>query len=355
MLFPKNKNKNAISSESIKISVPETMLAAEAYEYAKKFLELAEAKILICYLTDLSPTNLILHGNDENYRLEKSQTKFLEKTIQRRINKEPLAYILGETEFFGFKFKVDKSVLIPRQETEDLLNICCQNIQNRIDEYHLQQQDIKILELGTGSGILSICLRQTFPKIIIHSTDISDKAIKIAKFNEISVREQNQQNFVENENYEDYQAIEFFCGKWFKPIVDSSPLKHFYYEYLYMNPRKLIAKMLEQEDSNNKFSRYDLILSNPPYIAENSEFLQNLTYEPKIALVAEENGIAAIKHIIENAPCFLKPNGWLIFEHGYDQGKISQVILAKNGFENIFTHNDLNGLPRVSGGKMPTI
>lgn len=338
MLLQKNKNND----------LPDTMTATAAYDYARKFLDIAEAKILICFLTDLSATNLLIHGDDENYRLEKSQIQFLENALQRRQKQEPLAYILGETEFFGFKFKIDNSVLIPRQETEDLLNICNEKIQNKIDEERLLQQDIKILELGTGSGILSICLRQLFPKIIIHSTDISDKAIKIAKFNENQICQQYCENF------DDYQNIQFFSGNWFKPIIDKSPLKHFYYKYLGMNPRNLIAKMMEQTDQDNQFSRYDLILSNPPYIAENDEFLKNLTYEPKTALVAKENGIADIKHIVENAPFFLKPNGWLLFEHGHNQGKIAQVLLAKSGFENIFTHNDLNGLPRVSGGKMPT-
>ena len=343
MFLKKNKHDSTNNNQKpTKIIVPENLLAAEAYDLAKKFLDLAEAKILICHLTGLSPTNLITHGSDDNYRLEKSQTKLLKNALQRRQKKEPLAYILGETEFFGFKFKVNKSVLIPRQETEDLLNLCVKKIQEKIDDERINPQDIKILELGTGSGILSICLRQIFPKIIIHSTDISGKALKVAKINEDYVKEQNAENLENLENLENYQQIQFFKGSWFKAILDKSLWKN------------LLAKM-QPENSNNQFSRYDLILANPPYIAENSEFLQNLTFEPQTALVAKEDGIADIKNIVENAPIFLKANGWLMFEHGHDQGKISQVLLAKNGFEKIFTHNDLSDLPRVSGGKMPII
>ena len=249
-----------------------------------------ESRLLLQFLTQKSAAQIL--GFGDTIFLSADQQKFWESAITRRLQGEPFFYIVGEVDFGGLSFSVSPEVLIPRPETEELLFSAC--------DFLTKKTRAKVLDLGTGSGILAVCLKKRFPQCAVSACDFSESALKIAK-------ENARRNAVD---------VEFFKSFWFEKIADS----------------------------------YDLIISNPPYIAPNDAHLKTLQFEPKTALVAENNGLADLFNIIQNAPKHLNPKGALFLEHGHDQAIAIQESLKKQGFQNIFTRYDLSNLPRVSGG-----
>lgn len=220
-----------------------------------------------------------------------AQKKFLTWT-QRRSLGEPIAYILGYKEFWSLRLKVTTDTLIPRPETELLVELALKL---------LAKPDIRLLELGTGSGAIAIAIARERPDWHITACDISSAALAIAK-----------------ENAEHYQCsnIRFIESNWLQQIPTSS---------------------------------YDAIISNPPYIASTDLHLQHKTlkFEPQSALVSGDTGLDALTQIIQTAPAFLKKNGLLMLEHGYDQHSTLQQLMAQNGFTEIQDHPDLQGKSRV--------
>ncbi|MGB0545394.1 MAG: peptide chain release factor N(5)-glutamine methyltransferase, partial [Candidatus Pseudothioglobus sp.] len=178
------------------------------------------------------------------------------------------------------------STLIPRPETELLIDIALENLDS--------ENKIKVLDLGTGSGIIAITLSEKCPKWEISATDCSIEALDIAKHNAI-------------------RDIDFYCGSWFEPL-----------------PRK----------------KFDLIVSNPPYISKNDPHLEDLRFEPLEALVSGNDGLEDIRLIISQSPQFLNKNGLLLLEHGYDQ-KDRIIKLLEGSFKNIKAFKDLNGIDRA--------
>ena len=217
------------------------------------------------------------------------QREKIKSFIHRRLKKEPLQYIIGETEFFGLKFKVNPNVLIPRPETETLVEIIIKNNEN-----------VKILDIGTGSGAISITLAKFVHQSFVTAIDVSEKAIYTAKKNAVL-------NNVEN--------VEFIVSDLWTNI-------------------------------NEKF---DIIFSNPPYIS-NKDF-ENLDeeiklYEPKLALEAPDDGLFFYKEILKSAKKYLNPKGKIYFEIGYNQKDIIFKLAKYNGFEKIETFKDYNDFDR---------
>ena len=221
-----------------------------------------------------------------NYEINSAEfIKFLSLVDERKSGK-PFAYIKGSQGFYDNEFLVSSSTLIPRPETELLIDIALDNLES--------EKKIKALDLGTGSGIIAITLSEKCPKWEISATDCSIEALNIAKHNAI-------------------RDIDFYCGSWFEPL-----------------PRK----------------KFDLIVSNPPYISKNDPHLEDLRFEPLEALVSGNDGLEDIRLIISQSPQFLNKNGLLLLEHGYDQ-KDRIINLLEGSFKNIKAFKDLNGIDRA--------
>ena len=212
-----------------------------------------------------------------------------------RIQGEPIAYLTGIKEFWSLPLKVSKATLIPRPDTETLIET--------VLEQHQDSGGIRCLDLGTGTGAIALALASENAHWKIDAIDFSLEAVKLAKVNAKICNISN---------------VNIFQSDWFSQV-----------------------------DSNKK---YDLIVSNPPYIdCDDINLTQgDVRFEPESALIAKDNGLADIKHIAEIARQFLFKQGQLYFEHGYEQGKAVRDILERFGFENAQTVQDLNGHDRIT-------
>ena len=227
--------------------------------------------------------------------------------IQRRSAGEPLAYIVGFKEFWSLRLKVSPAVLIPRPETEVLVQWALEIAQ--LDK--TKTLDPCLLDLATGSGAVALALADELPELEVLATDISEDALLIAKENAINLHLDN---------------IEFVRSNWFDAF--ENPIH-----------------------GSKVFSKFNLIVSNPPYIAEDDTHLADLKYEPELALSSGADGLNALRTIVEEAPTYLTDGGYLLLEHGYDQGEAVRALLAARGFSQVATRRDDGGNERVSGGK----
>jgi release factor glutamine methyltransferase len=253
-----------------------------------------DARVILCKVLSLSYEQLLVRYDNVLSALEEKE--FL-RLVDRRVSMEPIAYIMGKQEFYGRDFVVDKSVLIPRPETELLVD-------SIIEDYNIHHLDknIKILELGAGSGAISVSIANEILRAEIFAVDISSEALKIAKINAY--------------NHKVNEKIKFIQSDWFSNVGEG---------------------------------RYDYIVSNPPYIDYNEKSVATGTrlFEPKLALYANDNGLAAYKTIINSASSYLKDGGKLLFEIGYKQRDKVLDILRECGFTDILTKKDLAGHDRV--------
>ena len=224
-----------------------------------------------------------------------SKKKLLEELVNRRMNKEPIAYILGKKEFWSRDFYINQHTLIPRPESEMLVEL--------IIQASARKKISSILELGTGSGCISVSLAKELSHSQIVSTDICAKALKVAN--------KNAQHYGVNN-------ISFIKSDWFNKL------------------------------DNQKF---DCIVSNPPYIKEDDPYLSELTFEPSKALVSGDDGLKAIEIISSNAAEYLSPEGKIFIEHGKYQKKEIQKIFELNNWRDIICHRDFGGLPRITTAK----
>ena len=255
-----------------------------------------EAKIEADYILKFAlkkPSSFFI--SNQKTCIEKTQEELISSILKKRIKREPLAYIFKEWDFYGETFYLDKNSLIPRQDTELMVDL----VLNQFDK----KSKLNILDLGTGSGVIGITLSKFYPNSLITISDISPKALKVANKN------------IKKHKVSNVNSIE---SNWFSAF---------------------------KEEEN-----FDLILTNPPYIAKGDVHLTNLeiNYEPSNALVSANNGFSDIFKIIDSAANFLKPQGKLFIEHGYTQAYEVKNYLQKKYFDTIKQHRDINHKIRVT-------
>lgn len=257
-----------------------------------------EVRMLLEAVLNKPRTWLIAH-DDEMLTEQQAQVFFI--MVARRTAGVPMAYLLGTREFMGLTFCVSPHVLIPRPDTETLVNKAIELIR----EYTLT----KVLDLGTGSGAIAIAMAKACPNIQVDATDCSAEALGIAQLNAECLAVQ----------------VNWFQGDWYQALGVQS-------------------------------QRYDLIVSNPPYIHRDDAHLAqgDLRFEPPQALTDGADGLSALTHIIEQAPKWLTPEGKLWVEHGYDQALQVQALFTKSGFKGVQTLKDLGEKPRTTGGYLVT-
>lgn len=221
--------------------------------------------------------------------------------IERRRVGEPVAYITGRQGFWNLDLAVNPAVLIPRADTETLVEWALQLIRQRAGG-----PSTRIADLGTGSGAIALALAQELRAgVPIVATDRSEAALAMARLNAQAAG---------------IERVEFRCGNWFSAFRDGE--------------------------------RFDLIVSNPPYIAERDAHLDALRYEPRMALTSGVDGLDAIRHLIGGASAYLAQQAWLLLEHGHDQGAAVRCLLNEAGFVDVSTRRDFGGNERISAGRL---
>jgi release factor glutamine methyltransferase len=251
-----------------------------------------EAQLLLAQVLALPRTRLWSHP--ETPVAPPALQQYLD-LIARRQAEEPLAYVLGEAEFCALILKVNPAVLIPRPETELLVARALTL---------LDAQPRRVADLGTGSGAIALALAASRPHWRLIATDLSADALALAQENARRLR----------------LAVEFYAGAWCEALPDAA---------------------------------FDLIVSNPPYIAAGDPHLPALRHEPLLALTAGADGLDAIRAIAKQARSHLQRDGWLLLEHGYDQGPAVAELLVELGYEAVTGERDLAGHPRLSFGRWP--
>lgn len=264
-------------------------------------LEPVDTRALLMYALGLTRIQLITQSE---FLLNAEQASRLHSLMQRRIAGVPIAYLVGEREFYGLRFLVNPAVLIPRPETELLVELALQHT----------AANSKILDLGTGSGAIAISIAHTRPDCQVSATDISPAALDVAK--------QNAQHLLGKDTQAGYphERLQFFLGSWFQAC-----------------PQR----------------RFHTIVSNPPYIEKNDAHLSqgDLRFEPLQALTDHDDGLSHYRQIIAQADQHLEDGGWLLLEHGYNQSEQIQALLRQHGFTSVQSWQDLNAIWRVSGGQ----
>jgi release factor glutamine methyltransferase len=237
---------------------------------------------------------LVAHDDDA---VDIACAERLDALLARHRAGEPMAYLRGEQAFFGLTLRVDRRVLAPRPDTETL-------VQWALDLLDQRPSDARVLDLGTGSGAIALALKHQRPALQVSATDASADALAVANANADRLG----------------MVLRWRHGTW----LDAVPGE-----------------------------RFDLIVSNPPYIAEGDPHLPALTHEPLTALTAGPDGLSDIRAIVAQAPGALLPGGWLLLEHGHDQATAVQTLLREHGFEAVGGRTDLAGIGRCSGGRQP--
>ena len=245
-----------------------------------------DAELLLAHVLDVSRANVI--ARDERELTPEEQGDF-ERLLARRVAGEPLAYLTGSREFWSLELEVTKDVLVPRPETELLV------------EWGLALAPASVLDLGTGSGAIALALAKELPRASVTAVDVSVAALAVARANARRLG---------------VASVEFRAGSWFDGL-----------------------------------GAFDLVVSNPPYVAENDPHLADLKFEPALALTSGVDGLDALREIVAQAPRHLGPGGWLLVEHGGTQGPAVRELFRMAGFGSIETRRDLAGLERATGGQ----
>ena len=269
------------------------MTAGEALAQARGRIEPAEAKLLLRHVLGCSAAELAAHPERE---LAESQSSRYADLVVRRAAGEPVAYLVGSREFFGREFIVTPAVLVPRPETELLVELALAKASRR--------DTPRVLDLGAGSGCVAITLALELGCCEVVAVDVSGDALAIARDNAARLG----------------AKVTFVPSDWFAALEGT----------------------------------FNLIVGNPPYVAEGDPHLSegDLRFEPTGALACGRDGLSAIRRIVADAPRYLRPGGWLFLEHGYDQAEALYELMASR-FPLVEQHRDLAGIVRVSGGRMP--
>ncbi|MES1981020.1 MAG: peptide chain release factor N(5)-glutamine methyltransferase [Pseudomonadota bacterium] len=261
-----------------------------------------DVQCLLQHLLNVSRAYLLAYP--ERVLDEAEQLRYAE-LLQRRLNGEPIAYIVGEREFFGLMLQVTQATLIPRPETELLVELALQEIPETTSISSAQDPAFRVLDLGTGSGAIALAIGAHRPTAQIVACDASGPALAVARANA-------QRLGIAN--------VIFLPSNWYAG--------------------------LDQQ-------QFDLIIANPPYVAAGDPHLDHgdLRFEPLTALVAGSDGLADICHIVGQAKAHLRSGGRLLLEHGYDQAEAVRDLLRRADFTAVFSASDLAGIERVSGGR----
>lgn len=265
---------------------------------AREKLPTSEARLLLGHVLQKPLAWLLAHDDEV---LDEARLSAFKTLVTRRAAGEPVAYLLGYREFFGREFLTTPATLIPRPETELLVERVIEKV--GAGETAIKHKSRRILDLGTGTGCIAITLALECPGVLVCAIDASKAALDVAQANAQRL----------NAN------VRFLHSDWFAAVGGE---------------------------------KFDLIVGNPPYIAaEDAHLLQgDLRFEPLAALASGANGLDAIRHIIATAPAYLNSAGELWLEHGYDQAEAVRELLDSAGFLHIEQHCDLAGIVRVSGG-----
>lgn len=255
------------------------------------------AELLLGHALQRDRAWLFAHARDP---LPATAIEALEQLLQRRVAGEPVAYLLGRRGFWTLDLEVGPDTLIPRPETELLVELALQRIATDVDR--------RVVDLGTGSGAIALAVASERPRAQLWASDASEGALAVARRNAAS---------------HGLQQVRFLHGSWWRPFDDV---------------------------------RFDMVVSNPPYIANTDPHLQrgDLRHEPASALSSGVDGLDAIREIVGGAPRHLLAGGWLLLEHGWDQGEAIRALLRQAGFVNVETVQDLEMRDRVSLGQWLT-
>ncbi|MET3130133.1 release factor glutamine methyltransferase [Oxalobacteraceae bacterium GrIS 1.11] len=259
----------------------------------RPLLDAIDNRILLCHALGLNRVGLITQSERT---LTADEAARLSALLARRLGGEPIAYIIGQREFFGLPFEVDPAVLIPRPDTELLVELALERL----------PPQGRVLDMGTGSGAIAVALAHMRPDAAVSALDVSEAALAVARRNAAL----NGAN------------VNFIASDWF-------------------------AALGRQE--------FELIVSNPPYIASGDRHLSegDLRFEPAGALTDHADGLAALRIIVAGAAVHLAPQGCLLMEHGYDQAGAVRALLAASGYGEVQSWRDLAGIERVSGARRP--
>ncbi|HSF48277.1 MAG TPA: peptide chain release factor N(5)-glutamine methyltransferase [Burkholderiales bacterium] len=258
-----------------------------------------DARVLLEHVLDASHGELVAHSER---MLSAAEAARFQALLQRRGRGEPVAYLVGRREFYGLEFKVTPDVLIPRPETELLVELALRRM--------TPDARLRIVDLGTGSGNVAIVIAYHRPDARIIAADCSREALKLAEENAARLLTSGRRG----------EAVCFVESNWYGSLAGAT---------------------------------FDLIVSNPPYVAAADPYLGqgDLRFEPPVALSAGTDGLAAIRALIMGAARHLAEGGWLIFEHGFNQQAACASLLESAGFVEVFCARDLAHLPRVCGGR----
>ena len=268
----------------------------EALARAVQCVGIVDARALLTHTLERDAAYLIAHGDDA---LDAGRRRTFDELLERRVAGEPIPYLTGRREFYGLDLHVTPAVLIPRPETELLVDLALERLP--------VAGDCSVLDLGTGSGCVAVAIAKHRPRARVVAVDVSEAALALA-------RDNAQSHSLVN--------IEFHASDWFSVLGDR---------------------------------RFDLIAANPPYVAAGDSHLArgDLRFEPSAALIAAEDGYACLRTIAVAAPSHLVARGWLLFEHGHEQGAACRALLARAGYSEVFSRRDLAGIDRVAGGRRP--
>lgn len=260
----------------------------------------ADADVLLCHLLGCRRSYLMTWPERE---LDAAQQVTLQGWLARRLNGEPIAHLVGEREFWSLPLKVSPATLIPRPDTEVLVEQALTRI---------PQGPCAVLDLGTGTGAIALALKSERPEIDVWAVDRMADAAALARENSAALG----------------LPIEVRDGSWFEPLG---------------------------EPDRDNTPRFAVIVSNPPYIDGAAPHLEqgDVRFEPRSALVADDAGLADIRHIVAHAPAYLLADGWLLLEHGWDQGEAVRQLLRDGGYREVATVRDYGDNDRVTLGLCP--
>jgi release factor glutamine methyltransferase len=303
-------------------TVQEALLRAQKHGIAK-----VDARMLLLHTLGKRTSDMAWLVSNDNNPINTLQADAYGEVCARRRAGEPVAYIVGHKEFYGLRLAVDKRVLDPRGDTETLVEWALTllpvsahatatparskpaavrtepvEVLTKTSAGSVRTDTVTVLDLGTGSGAIALAIQSERPSAQVHATDASPEALEVARANAAALK----------------LPVRFHQGSWLDAVKDQ---------------------------------KFDLIISNPPYIAAADPHLAALTHEPLQALTSGADGLEDIRHIIQQAPAHLHAGGWLLLEHGYDQAAPVRALLEQQGFSQVESRKDLASTERCSGGQ----